>query len=703
MAITGAANAASSAAAAPTQQTHPDASDFDIPMLADPKNGFGGALENACNLLKPRTVSVPGPNGHLAAAPPPDAANVVPTLQRAMRRNPEVAALAQAMAKLKEICAAIADGQAIDEPQLDALRQFEDSGVFPALVTALTSVAGDAETAALPADKLAAAMMSATGMPQGELPTGFASGFESNLLNGLADFLVTRSKEEAILYLQGEIANRFCKADGARLLPSTCRAIKDLDPGLSIAAIGNALNAAARRDLAALPDGLLQVSADKDPNHLYVYEPLRMAYAVGLAARDGRLPLELARSLHALAPRASESTPEPSAADRSTQEVFRALRVASALIYSAQASSVDQLAGKLGAHPELVVGVLLETESRYSSAFGTERRRILSPTSVHALAQVLHGMASVLPQWQQHQNALKTNDGKSTSTDRKHMLGTAVFESIQRVSELTRKIATNFVTDPVARGRVLSTATTSRDLAAVAKDLANEDYGAIAIDAAALSDDLSKGSDIPDAMATLLRTGQKYVPLVAELAAAKSSADVSTALQAAAAPATSYRAKYQRGQIALNGLVGVMLGAERPNQPNNAALGSAQDSAVVSGFAPIGLEGTIPLSSSFYAGLMTSVLDLGALTTARFKSDASTGTNVRTDPNVTIGQVFSPGGYVVFGLFNSPLVLGGGISYTPSLRTLQATDATGSVTATEKLSTVRIGGFLAADVTLLPL
>lgn len=711
------------AAAAPpaaTATSHPDPSIFDIPVLPEPRNGFGAALEDACDALvttadpqAPASISVNGPdeNGKLKAAAVPADAAMASVVSAAMTKTPDAAKLAQAVTALGEICKAINAGTpALSQGQLDALRAFEDSGVFPNLVSALKDEKGKQQgapgkaNAALDARALALAMNTAGGTASGAVATPSMSGFESNLLNGLADFLVTRTKEEAILYLQGEIANEFCKGDGLTVLKNTCNTITALDPSLSVAAIGTALNAAAKRDLAALPDGTLQVMARRDPERLFVYEPLRMTYAVAVAAHEGRLPLELVRSLHALAPRACETAPAPLAlADIRAQEVFTAVRVASALVYSAQASGVDQLADRLPAHPVRAVGVLLEMESHYSAPFGSARKPILKLTMINDLTVVLNRLASVLTQWQQHENTLKANDSKATATDRKRVLGTTLFDTIVRVSDLTRNVAPTFVTDAGALAVIKTTTTITRDVAGLGKDLVNDDYGAVSIDATTLILDMKQVSGFSDEFTKVLTDAQKYTPLVTELASAKSSADVSTALQAAAAPADSYRAKYQRGQVALNGLVGAFVGAELPNKPNNAALGNAKDSGAFAGFAPVGIEGTVPVSNSFYLGLMGSVIDLGALTTARFKTEASTGNNVTTTTNVTFGQVFSPGGYVVIGLFKSPLVLGGGVSYAPSLRTLEATDTTGNVIATEKISAVRAGVFLAADVTLLPL
>ena len=75
----------------------------------------------------------------------------------------------------------------------------------------------------------------------------------------------------------------------------------------------------------------------------------------------------------------------------------------------------------------------------------------------------------------------------------------------------------------------------------------------------------------------------------------------------------------------------------------------------------------------------------------------------KTETNVTFTQVFSPGLYAAFGLFGSPFVAGGGVSYAPELRSLEKTDPATGQTTSEKVSAFRYGAFLAVDVTIFPL
>lgn len=153
--------------------------------------------------------------------------------------------------------------------------------------------------------------------------------------------------------------------------------------------------------------------------------------------------------------------------------------------------------------------------------------------------------------------------------------------------------------------------------------------------------------------------------------------------------------------LAIEGLV-KSTAWEKPNDPSNdQALGKSKGSGFIGGFAPVGLQASIPVSRKVYVEGMLSVIDLGALTTQRFKAEVSDNKDTTTTTNVTFGQVFSPGAYVMFGLGGSPLVIGGGVSWAPSLRKVSAPEMGGTVS--EELSTLRVGGFLAMDVTILPL
>lgn len=712
---------------------HPDDSPFEIPLLPAPANGFGLMLEQACDALESVTVTSPQAPQPTPATPPAaatsrfSAARADPVhlakvkLGLQARRTSSAGALrdlADATSGLKDICDALKQGpDKVTEALLGELRAYESAGTFPSFASALHDAAEQKAKAragkrseeareGVDAAEIAGSLQPTAAAP---IPMSSTVGLESNLLNGLADFLVTRTKEEAILYLQGEITDTFCKGEAAKVIANTCAAIQKLDPTLSITAMGTALNAAARRDLAFLPDGMLRIASDEDKDHFYVYEPMRLLFAIVRDALGGRLPLELVRSVYAVPPRLCEQQTPPAGADAKCVQAFTVFRLSSASIYAAEASSLDQVAKDPGSHEARIVGAVLDAESRYQTGgmpAGTTRTFAFTAIQVQDVLQSFAALGDTLTGWKQGNDALESvSQPGSTPTDRKRLLGAVVFDVIVRTGRVIQDLAPITVADTTALAQVKDTGAAIGASGALGRDIVTEDYGAIPLDAAALVtsldslDSLKKSTALKDVLDEL----QKFVPLVTEVASAQNSADVSAAFEAAAAPATSFRAKYQRHQFAINALVGGFIGVENPNDPSNSRdLGNSTSSGAVAGFAPVGAEYTFPFCTYFYGGFMASVIDIGALTTARFKSEVSDKQNVTTSANVTFGQVFSPGLYGLIGLGKSPVVIGGGASYAPALRTLDTVDANGNAVS-EKVSAMRYGGFVAVDISILPL
>jgi hypothetical protein len=91
------------------------------------------------------------------------------------------------------------------------------------------------------------------------------------------------------------------------------------------------------------------------------------------------------------------------------------------------------------------------------------------------------------------------------------------------------------------------------------------------------------------------------------------------------------------------------------------------------------------LSSSFHFGVMLSVIDLGALVSARFKDDVhDTGmgtTTVKAAPQVKLANVFAPGAFLNLGVFGSPFVVSIGGQVVPSAREVSTTPTSGAATS----------------------
>jgi hypothetical protein len=200
---------------------------------------------------------------------------------------------------------------------------------------------------------------------------------------------------------------------------------------------------------------------------------------------------------------------------------------------------------------------------------------------------------------------------------------------------------------------------------------------------------------------------RRYLPMLTDLAAAKSPSDVQAAIQAGAAPLGTWRRKTHERMFSIVAYPGVQGGGEvavSASPTQSVASAPLLPPAAAGGlFAPIGIEYTYPIGDSGYSGgFFLSILDVGALTWTRIQQTANGSTSPNTQPEVSFAQVLSPGLYYRMGLFNSPFVAGVGASYAPSLRKYTFDDASGQ--SQQGISSfIRVGAFLAVDVTLFPL
>ncbi len=545
------------------------------------------------------------------------------------------------------------------------------------------------------------------------------TGLESTLINGLADFLVTRAKAEAIAYLQEQITERFCsktsKENLSPFLPNLCEALQHLDESMSIASMGTVLNAAARRDLEGMPDVLLVQMGEKDPAHLFVYEPSRLSYSAFRAAQAGRSPIEIFRSLHAT----TQFKCETGAASDQCRRILWALRMASALLYSVDASKLGGAAaqGTLSGMQALAAVLLAQSKLKQLNDLP------LGVEGVRALMGIVAGVGLTLDDWNLNINPLFTKNAATagaasttsakTAADVRRDVASAIsriaLDGLQLARSVTNAVATTADAAALEKGYDVADAAIS-----IGADLINEQYGSLVTDTSRIFVQLTSDGLIntdPETEA-LFHVAARIGPLVAELASAKSSKDVATVLEAAAAPVGSYKAKYQRAGMSLNAFVGVAGGGEvmqAPAVPGTGATTSTSGS--LGGFAPIGFHASAPFCAAesggnwFHIGALLSIVDLGALSMVRFKNDVSGSGSVSqttsSAPNVGVGQIFAPGFYLTLGLFKSPIVVGAGGSLGPSLRTVNSTDANGIASA-DKASVFRFGAFLALDLTLMP-
>jgi hypothetical protein len=100
--------------------------------------------------------------------------------------------------------------------------------------------------------------------------------------------------------------------------------------------------------------------------------------------------------------------------------------------------------------------------------------------------------------------------------------------------------------------------------------------------------------------------------------------------------------------------------------------------------------------------VLLSIIDPGALASARIDGEVSGDRRVLPEPKVGFAQVFSPGLYGVLGFRGAPVVVGAGYALAPNLRKVETTVTEGGTTTTTVTarSAGRLSVFLAVDVTM---
>lgn len=186
----------------------------------------------------------------------------------------------------------------------------------------------------------------------------------------------------------------------------------------------------------------------------------------------------------------------------------------------------------------------------------------------------------------------------------------------------------------------------------------------------------------------------RYLTFAATIAEARSDTAVTAALNAAALPVGSYRSKrgtdedqHVKVGVTLNGYVGAGGGYEHVEG------GVSHASAGQLGLAlPVGFElafGGAPYRKGRRlpsVAVFIPVVDLGTIASARF---APSDTVVET-PSPTWSQVFAPGVFLMFGLSDHPIAFGAGWQMTRSTREDRQTG--------RRLDAQRVSALLAVDV-----
>jgi len=185
--------------------------------------------------------------------------------------------------------------------------------------------------------------------------------------------------------------------------------------------------------------------------------------------------------------------------------------------------------------------------------------------------------------------------------------------------------------------------------------------------------DLKKLNDFLDKL-------KPYALFMANMVEAKDESAVKAALENVILPVGSSSIKKKTYfNISVQSYLGAYLSV---NKKNTAVSSTWKDRFGVT--APIGISFTPGLLSWERGGaisLFTSLIDLGAIVDYKLKKENTVNEQgqeeavVTKDYSVKLGQIFSPGVYVVYGFFeNLPLSLGFGTQYGPGLSKITAGD-----------------------------
>jgi|GEM_PF-2979772 len=523
------------------------------------------------------------------------------------------------------------------------------------------------------------------------------AALSDTLIQGLAEFLAKRAKQEALLYLQNQLAKNLCVVPRGEFFPATCSAIKSVDPGQSLESIASLLKAAATKDLKDLPDVSLAFLAHKQPDAAEPAFAGRVGYRIAREMAAGRTLADVFAQLGAIDWTKAGTGP-------ATKGIEKALQATSAVTYALQ--QVEPEKGtwhkryKFGDEwaTASLAGVLVLAETR-AKAVPAAQGFLTADVANGVLKKgdiFLQSILQAQEDFSSLQTALsdKTLEGaakRERIADVIRLASTAVASQLRAYASLSQGSDAD---------RLLESADALQISGEVTASALYGDFGASVVSLLALLDEVGgeKASSDPD-----LKAVRSFLGFILEVGTAQDSQGVSAALESYAAPLGTFKVKYRRALFAVGAVVGAHVGSELINTTEDTEQISGA-SGFVAGFAPVGVTASWPLGKKgadnlFHLGAMVSILDVGALTTYRFESELEGGTDPEASqaPEVSFAQVFSPGAYVTLGLFGSPFVLGGGVSFTPELRTI--TDGT----AEFKAPAVRVGAFVAVDVPIFPM
>lgn len=485
------------------------------------------------------------------------------------------------------------------------------------------------------------------------------------IVSGISSFLIDRFKQELLVPIIAQIKDKMCNQDKVGMvLTQTCEYFDhgkvDISSG-SLALLVEAL----RQDLLTLPINLLRV-VENDALHARLLAELFTRIVKEL--RNGRP--QLASILEAVADSLEQSAKPPHV--REVLAVASLLRLISASKGTNTAIFVDT-----------TVRLLEQTDNCIPSSRMKDWKRTL--LKVPGAVRRIQDAITLLNRPVRPKGSIPGGVVATAARDMSWIV-LAVLEPYWERTKL-----------PLDRLKTLIPSVAESIGLMAANEYAKGTLMLLKL-VPALTKDRSEEA-IEKLKSSLLR----LVPLATALAQAKNAEGVKKALESAAAPVGTWRLKRRSHMISIGALVGVNGGYELPVRPS-----MAESSLTFGVYASLGIDfswhcsATEKCPSTF--GVFLSVIDVGTVLSYHHSIGDDETLDTDNTPKISLAQVFSPGVYLRWGVCNTPLVVGAGVSLAPRLLSVTETD-NGTVNTEERKdrTVFRFMAFFAVDIPILEL
>ncbi|WP_455204619.1 hypothetical protein [Kaarinaea lacus] len=533
-----------------------------------------------------------------------------------------------------------------------------------------------------------------TGVVQGGLLPGASfDGIESRLVDGLAEFINTRAKAEAALYLQQQLRKELCEKtvqrngveiDLGKYFSNLCIALKSDETYISLNSIGVFLQNAAQRDLENLPENvftdLLLQSKNRQIKEALVTAML--SYTVYKEEKKGRSTLDIVRGI-------ADVPPVP--CEKSSDEPCRSVKLARFL--SLLTRSIQEQDGFRGEEINLLyysIGAMLTFEDYIQDRDNQEYLlsdsfKRFSAGQVKQFLAIFNMTLNIVAKVENGIGALQDAESDNESILAKRVsLISQYLDSAEYIIDqvvltedpLKERQWIDLEKVKVVKGYIK----VAQDMTDFGQALLKQDGSEMAfatLDVVVKMEANFGATGLTDAIPAEIT---KALPFVIEIANAKTSAEVANVIEAAAAPVGSYSHKFKRKMTTINSFFGVTGGYEQYQTSSG-----DKETVFYGAYVPVGIHFTVP-KNQWNWGAFLSILDLG--TYAVYREDDTDIT-----ANVGFDQVVSPGAFLTYANKSTgPLTVGLGVSVGNKLVTDNATEKTGN--------SYRAHAFLALDLTL---